>query len=191
LTSSIEWNWCKASSAVVRPSFVGVDMKNWPFNGLRTDRRGEKWPKFQRRHRWNRIDEIHVSSSGIMWQSTILTKISATASASLGDNNNNDGKDNYSLATLDINILIMTASLHRCVRYIRYRIIRYRIIISNVLQTGGAVTWRSSDVNAGWYFFTSSLAPLFSSGPAGRCDVWFSSSSTFCRHRRWQRRYGI
>ena len=54
----------------------------------------------------------------------------------------------------------------RCVRYryIRYRIIRYRIIISNVLQTGGAVTWRSSDVNAGWYFFTSSLAPLFSSG---------------------------
>ena len=38
-----------------------VEMKNWPFDGLKNDRRGEKWPEF----RWSMIPPLKSRRRGL------------------------------------------------------------------------------------------------------------------------------
>ena len=66
-----EWGAYHAASGV-RPHQAlhrRVEMKKWPFDGLKIDRCGEKWPEFRWYHRWNRLDETYRSNV-VTWQST-------------------------------------------------------------------------------------------------------------------------
>ena len=77
--------------------------KKW----LKKDHRGEKWPNFQRHHRWNHDEKLYRLVVLLQtWQSTILTKFLTTASASLGCNICDD----------DDKVLLLTASF-RCASF--------------------------------------------------------------------------
>ena len=75
-----------------------VEMKNWPFDGLKNDRRGEKWPEFGWYYRWNHDVEGYRSS--VTWQSTTLTNFEESRRQSRYARQycENDDKDNDSLA---------------------------------------------------------------------------------------------